>query len=84
MFIKVILVKNEFNRKIPKKIPSNSVLILHTERCATFTEESVSDTTLILSVPFCCLLLSTLNQSRVFLYFKEKLIHKKGKKGKKE
>ena len=84
MCIKVMLIKKEFNRKVPKKISSNSASIIHTERFATFTEDSVSGTRLILKVPFCWLLLSTLNQSRAFLHFKEKLIHKKKKKREKK
>ena len=84
MRIKVMLIKKEFNRKVPKKIPSNSASIIHTERSATFTEDSVSDTRLILKVPFCWLLLSTSNQSRAFLHFKEKIIHKKKEKKKKK
>ena len=84
MRIKVMLIKKEFNRKVPKKIPSNSASIIHTERSATFTEDSVSDTRLILKVPFCWLLLSTSNQSRAFLHFKEKIIHKKKKRERKK
>ena len=84
MRIKVMLIKKEFNRKVPKKIPSNSASIIHTERSATFTEDSVSDTRLILKVPFCWLLLSTSNQSRAFLHLKEKKIHKKKKRKKKK
>ena len=84
MRIKVMLIKKEFNRKVPKKIPSNSASIIHTERSATFTEDSVSDTRLILKVPFCWLLLSTSNQPRAFLHFKEKLIHKKKKRERKK
>ena len=84
MRIKVMLIKKEFNRKVPKKIPSNSASIIHTEKSATFTEDSVSDTRLILKVPFCWLLLSTSNQSRAFLHFKEKIIHKKKKKREKK
>ena len=84
MRIKVMLIKKEFNRKVPKKIPSNSASIIHTERSAKFTEDSVSDTRLLLKVPFCWLLLSTSNQPRAFLHFKEKLIHKKKKKTEKK